>query len=123
MTEYIFFYIGLLLFILHEIDAIRCKEWRIFPGLSLLNDRLGCYIFLFAHIPIFIFIYWGITPIESSSTFIKYFDLFMVLHLILHLLYLKHKKNKFRDYISWSLIIGMGICGALDYLFPIKIIA
>lgn len=34
MTENIFFYLGLSLLTMHEMDAIRCKEWRIFPGLD-----------------------------------------------------------------------------------------
>lgn len=114
MPEQIFLYIGIVLFILHEIDAIRCKEWRIFPGLSLLNEQMGYVLFLLAHIPLFFLIYEGLTPIQSSSAFIKGFDIFMILHLIVHLLFIKHKKNEFKDYISWTLITGIAICGILD---------
>ncbi|MFM9839711.1 MAG: DUF6713 family protein [Cyclobacteriaceae bacterium] len=38
MTHNLFFLLALTFILLHEMDAVRCKEWRIFPGLSLLND-------------------------------------------------------------------------------------
>ncbi|MFD2569233.1 DUF6713 family protein [Spirosoma soli] len=40
MPDEIFFYLGLAFLTTHELDAVRCREWRIFPGLSLLNDRV-----------------------------------------------------------------------------------
>jgi len=32
------FYLALSFMIIHEMDAVRCREWRIFPGLSRLNE-------------------------------------------------------------------------------------
>ena len=61
MTEPIFFYLGISLLTMHEMDAIRCREWRIFPGLSMLSDKLGHIVFVFTHIPLFFFIYWKLT--------------------------------------------------------------
>ena len=58
---------------LHEMDAIRCREWRIFPGLSLLSDKIGHVLFVFAHLPLFYFIYWQLTysqDIEASCKFV-----------------------------------------------------
>ncbi|OYQ32988.1 hypothetical protein CHU92_13785 [Flavobacterium cyanobacteriorum] len=110
---HIFFYIGLSLLSIHEMDAIRCREWRIFPGLSLLSDRLGYIIFLFAHIPIFWFIYWQLAYSPYLSRFIRGFSIFMIVHAGLHLLYLKHKNNEFKDWISWTIILGAGLCGLL----------
>jgi hypothetical protein len=37
--------------LMHEMDAIRCKEWRIFPGLSLLSNKLGHIVFFFCSYP------------------------------------------------------------------------
>ncbi|MDN3707206.1 hypothetical protein QW060_08670 [Myroides ceti] len=71
MSEHVFFYLALFLFILHEMDAIRCKEWRIFPGLSLLGDYWGFVIFMFAHLPIFFFIYHQLNNPESSEAFMS----------------------------------------------------
>jgi L-cystine uptake protein TcyP (sodium:dicarboxylate symporter family) len=101
---------------MHEMDAIRCREWRIFPGLSLLTDKLGHIIFVFAHIPLFFFIFWQLPHNQDNQTFKKGFDIFMIIHLGIHILFLKHKDNEFKDWISWTIIIGAGLCGLLDLI-------
>jgi hypothetical protein len=95
-------------------DAIRCKEWRILPLFSLLNDKNGHILFVFLHIPIFFFIYWQLTHSQNLATFINGFNIFMVIHLGLHILFLKHKNNEFKDWISWTIIAGAGLCGFID---------
>lgn len=116
MVEHTFFYLGLSLLTMHEMDAIRCKEWQIFPVLSMLSDRLGHIIFVFAHIPLFFFIFWKLTHSQEIDAFIKGFSIFMIVHLGLHILFLKHKSNEFKDWISWTIIIGAGLYGLLDLL-------
>ena len=49
--------LGLAFILLHEMDAIKCKEWRIFPGLSMLNNQLGFIVFVFIYIPLCYFFY------------------------------------------------------------------
>jgi len=117
MTISIFFLLGLSFMTIHEMDAIRCKEWRIFPGLSMLNDKLGHILFIFAHIPLFFFIYWQLSQTENKEAFIKGFDMFMIVHLFLHVILLKHKNNEFKDWISWSIIIGSGVFGLVDLIY------
>ena len=116
MTDHLFFYLVLSLLAMHEMDAIRCKEWRIFPGLSLLSDKFGHVVFLFAHVPLFYFVFWKLTQSENLDSFIQGFNVFMLVHLGLHILFLMHKKNEFKDWISWTLIIGAGLCGLIDLL-------
>jgi hypothetical protein len=116
MAAHIFFYLGLSFLTMHEMDAIRCREWRIFPGLSLLNDKLGHIVFVFAHIPIFFFIYWQLTHHKDLEVFIRGFSIFMMLHLGLHILFLKHKNNEFKDWISWTIIVGAGLCGLFELM-------
>jgi len=110
------FYTGITLIVLHEMDAIRCKEWRIFPGLSLLSDKVGHLIFMIAHIPIFFFLLWKLTNGSDIGTFRIVFNIFLTAHLVLHLLFLRHKSNEFKDWISWSIIVGAGMCGFLDLI-------
>lgn len=114
--EHLSFYIGLTFILVHEMDAIRCREWRIFPVLSLLNDKYGQFIFIFAHIPLFLFVFYQLTHPTNTSTFIKWFDIFMIIHIGLHLLLLKNKNNEFKDWISWILIIGAGFFGFIDLI-------
>ncbi len=109
-----FFLLGAALILMHEMDAIRCREWRIFPGLSLLNNQWGMITFIFLHIPLFYWILWEIQ--QGNQEFIRGFDIFLVVHMFLHLLFLLHKKNEFKDWISWSIIIGAALCGGLDLL-------
>ena len=116
MSEHFFFYLGLSFLTLHEMDAIRCKEWRIFPGLSLLSDKIGQVLFVFAHLPLFYFIFWQLTHSQDIEAFMKGFNIFMIVHLLLHILFLKHKNNEFKDWISWSVIIGSSLCGIIDLI-------
>lgn len=117
MTEHFLFFIGLSFLAVHELDAMRCSEWRIFPGLSLLSDKLGELIFILAHIPIFIWVFYQLTNSTNLDNFIKGFDIFMIIHVGLHLLLLKHKNNEFKDWVSWTMIIGAGLFGLMDLIF------
>ncbi len=111
--ENILFYLGLTFLIIHEMDAIRCKEWRILPLLSLLDGKNGQTVFLFMHIPLFVWIFYSLPPHPGSDFFMVAFDIFMIIHIGLHLLLLRNKKNEFKDWISWVLIVGAGVFGGL----------
>jgi hypothetical protein len=108
------FYLGLAFILMHEMDAIRCKEWRIFPGLSFLNDEWGFRAFMMAHIPLFYFLFDGLINADTRADFIRGLDIFFIVHLGLHLLFLLHKKNEFKDWLSWSIISAAALSGLLD---------
>ncbi len=110
------FYLGLSLLVMHEMDAIRCHEWRIFPGLSLLNDWWGYPIFLLAHIPLFSWIFMQLTHPTATASFRNGMDVFMIVHLGLHVLFLWHPKNEFKDAISWVIIAGAAVAGFTDLI-------
>jgi hypothetical protein len=113
MPHNLFFHLALTFILLHEMDAVRCKEWQIFPGLSLLNDFWGYRIFMLAHIPLFYFLFWQLAQ-PNNESFIKGLDIFFIIHVGLHLLFLMHKKNEFKDWMSWIIISGAGMFGLLD---------
>lgn len=106
--------LGIAFIFVHELDAIRCKEWRIFPGLSLLNDKLGYLFFSYLHIPLILWILYEVK--SGNENFTYYFNIFLIIHLFLHLLFLMHKKNEFKDWISWVIIIGAALCGLIDLI-------
>lgn len=116
MNSEVFFNLGLAAIILHEMDAVRCKEWRIFPGLSLLNDNWGFKIFMLAHIPLFYFLFWGLMGQGESYQLRFGLDIFFIVHVALHLFFLKHKRNEFKDLVSWTIILSAGLFGLLDIL-------
>ncbi len=106
--------LGLVFILMHEMDAMRCKEWRIFPGTSFLNDTFGFIVFTFLHIPLF---YWVLTEYQMNNEGFRIgFNYFLIIHFMLHLLFLFHKKNEFKDWISWTIIAGAGLFGLLDLL-------
>lgn len=109
-----FHILGFAFILMHEMDAIRCKEWRIFPGLSFLNDQLGLVIFTFLHIPLFYVVLFHFQ--ENGESFRSGFNYFFVVHLFLHLLFLLHKKNEFKDFVSWFIICAAAFCGVLDLI-------
>jgi hypothetical protein len=51
-----------------------------------------------------------------TSGLIRGLDLFFFVHLGLHLLYLKHPKNEFKDTLSWVFITGAAVAGLTDLL-------
>jgi len=114
ITDHLFFYLGFSFILMHEMDAVRCKEWRIYPGLSLLDDKWGYRVFMIAHIPIYYFLLWGLIGQQDNAGFIRGLDLFFIIHFGLHLLFLMHKKNEFTDWISWTIITGAAVFGLLD---------
>jgi len=109
MSEQIILNTGLILLIIHELDAIRCKEWRIIPGLSLLSDKTGQLVFILAHIPIL----YGLFQQLTHEIFQIGFNVFLIVHLILHLIYTRHRNNLFTHWFSWFIISGASICGLL----------
>jgi hypothetical protein len=111
MTSFVF-YLGISFILLHEMDAVRCHEWRIFPGLSLLKNSTGFLAFMVLHIPLFVWILIA----QGDGAFRRGFDIFLLIHLGLHLLFLTHQKNEFKDWISWTIISGAAICGAIDLI-------
>jgi hypothetical protein len=112
--EHLFFYAAISFILMHEMDAIRCKEWRIFPGISLLREETGFMIFMLAHLPLYWLLFWILLGSENTEGIIRGLDIFFIIHLGLHLLFLMHRKNEFKDGLSWSIILGAAICGVLD---------
>ncbi len=74
---------------------------------------MGFKVFMFAHVPLYYYIFSSLDG-ENNESFIYGFSVFLVIHLGLHLLFLMHKKNEFKDWISWTIIGGTGVCGLLE---------
>jgi hypothetical protein len=116
---YLFFFIGFGFLLTHEMDAIRQKEWTIFPLISGLGDKMGYYVFTGIHVPLYFLIFYGVFKDGlqlMNPSWIKGLDIFFIIHVFLHILYLNHKKNLFTSFFSWSLIAGAGICGLIDLI-------
>ena len=111
--------LGLALLLTHELDAMRCHEWRIFPGLSRLTDDTGRDVFIAVHVPLFALILWGLFGTGAggwNDAVVPWFDAFLVGHLVAHLALTRHPRNEFRSVLSWVLIGGAAVAGAADLL-------
>lgn len=114
--EQIFLFGGLSLILTHELDAVRQREWRIFPGLARLGDEAGFQAFTALHVPLFLALLWGLFAGGLDRGLADGLSLFLVVHVGLHLLALRHPENRFTSPLSWALIAGAGLCGAIDLL-------
>lgn len=115
MTSHIFFLVGFGFLLVHEMDAVRCHEWRLFPILRRMNDRAGYVAFTAVHVPIYALLLLGLTGGSSSNQeLIVGLDVFFVVHLIAHILLRDHRDNQFTSWFSWSLFTGAGVCGVID---------
>ncbi len=113
------FMVNIALIVAHELDAIHQAEWRFFQAILSLSERVSdeafYRIFTALHIPLLVLILWA-TP---SRGFQIGFDLFLVVHLGLHIGLRRHPLVQFRNSFSWSLIIGAAVSGAVHLLLTV----
>ena len=114
MQNSYFFYAGLVLLSVHELDAVRCHEWRILPVLRSLDDQTGYTLFTLLHVPIYYWIFRQLTFGNDSAAFRLGFDAFCIIHVGLHYLLRHHRHYEFTDWLSKFLIVGAGLCGLID---------
>ena len=107
------FYLGLALLLIHEIDAIRCQEWRMMVILKNMENKKAYQIFILFHIPVLILIFWflGQPNMVVRFWFQIIVDSFLIIHKLLHLLFRNHKENSFTSGFSKGIINGMAIVG------------
>lgn len=117
MIEKILLFTNLSLLILHEMDAIHCKEWKMVAFLNKLPDSKGRTIFSILHLPLFITILFLIE--YQFETLFWILNIFLVFHLLIHILMNKFKFNNFKSKYSSLLIISMGLIGAISVLLKI----
>jgi hypothetical protein len=123
-TSNFFFYLGLCLLFVHEMDAIRLQEWKMFLFLSQLPEETGYLVFTAIHIPLYVLLFWGLLRNQTNDFYrslIIGLDIFFIVHIFLHVLLINHINNQFKSLFSWGLIIGIGISGAIDLLKNIKL--
>ena len=115
MDSHFFFFIALAFILTHEMDAVRVREWTIFPLLNRLDEKTGYTVFVAAHVPLFLALFWALFGSEGvNRSFIAGLDIFFIVHFFLHILFLKHLNNEFKSAFSWIFILGAGVAGVLD---------
>ena len=117
MEPHFFFFTGLAFILTHELDAVKQHEWRIFPLTFWLPERWGYLIFTILHIPLFALLFLNLYSAEGvNRSLVRGLDIFFIVHVGLHLMFLAHPRNEFRSVFSWVLIVGGGLAGAVDLM-------
>ena len=111
----LFFWLNLALLLAHELDAIRRREWRMFVFLNRLDDERAHQLFTLLHVPLFILIFWFLSRPHQPVYFWfqLVIDLFLIIHLGLHLLFRNHPANAFTSAFSMGLIGTMALLGLI----------
>ena len=87
----------------HELDAMHHHEWRVLPITSWMTEEWGYRVFVLAHIPLFVLLIGGM----SSREFQLGFDIFLIVHAGLHILFRNHPDYTFDNTLSRLLIYGV----------------
>ncbi|WP_342778478.1 DUF6713 family protein [Paenibacillus sinopodophylli] len=108
------FSINFAFLLLHEMDAIRAKEWRMFIILKDMEDKRAFRVFTILHLPLYSFLLFSFVSQQILSFVI--IDLFLILHSIVHFFFEKHPNNDFKNLYSRLMIYPMGFLGVLHLL-------
>jgi len=112
--------INLAFIIMHELDAFRKGEWRMFTFLARFGEKLQYNLFLWAHFPLLLFVFyyfWTVINCNLPVLWIAWNGL-MVVHLFIHLVALDWKSNVF-DVRSFIWIGGAALTGIINILLII----
>lgn len=114
----LFFSLILTFLFVHEMDAIRTKEWGMFIFLNRMPEEKAYIVFTLLHLPlyfvVFLVIFW---QGEFAITILYYsIDLFLIGHGIIHFLFRNHKKNGFTSFFSKAIIYGMNFLALIHVI-------
>ena len=98
--------------LIHELDAIKEREWRFFFVRIPIQEEAAYRIFTALHVPLIIWILWNI----DSVSFQYGLSIFLIVHLGLHIGLRNHPKVAFDNWFSWVWIAGGAILGGLQII-------
>ncbi len=115
MIADLLFFAVVSMLLIHEMDAVRRHEWRIFPFLSRLDDTRAYRVFLIAHVPLFVVLLWFLCRAagEGRIIFQALVDSFAIIHLGLHLILWKNRRNEFTAPFSSIIIVLTALAGSI----------
>lgn len=95
------------LFILHEMDAVHTREWRMIVFMKNFNDNTAHIIFTSLHFLLFIIIFY---LLEYHQDFmIMIIPILLIIHYLIHLLFRKNPENRMNNVFSRTVILLMFI--------------
>ncbi len=106
----------------HELDAMTQSEWRLLYVLRSLNDEQGRWWFVAIHVPLFCALialthhaHEGVQRVSRQA-----FAAFCIVHALLHWRLASDPLSPFSSPLSWSLIIGAALTGAVYLVITLR---
>ena len=114
----VLFALNFSLLLLHEMDAIRAKEWKMFLILKDMSEQAGYVAFALIHLPLYFWVIFTISQVWSGGYALVYLltDLFLIFHTGIHFFFRKHAANGFSGAYSNILIYAMGAIAVVHLL-------
>ena len=101
MTYGLSFLVGFCFLLAHEMNAIRCREWRILPVLNRMGEEAGYLAFTALHVPPYALLLWGLLGDgEANRGLIVGLNIFFVVHMFLHIFLRNLPENLFGSAFS-----------------------
>lgn len=111
----VFLWINISLFIMHEMDAVNTREWKMMIFLNRLDDNTGHIIFTLLHLPLLIVLF------PASEIYFIFtttaVSVLLVLHQFMHILFKNHAENRMNNFFSRSIISAMFINSCINLVF------
>ncbi len=115
--EQLLFSAILALLLIHEMDAIRAKEWRMFAVLKDMVEETAYKVFVIIHFPLYLSALYALSNEGTASFSLQIIiDVFLLGHAILHYVFRKHKYNSFQTLFSKLIINIMPVLSILHLL-------
>lgn len=111
----IVFYLGFGTLLTHELDAMPNHEWRVLPLIRALPDEVGMVVFVAIHVPIFAILIALVASTDPRTRITTRLAIagFLVVHGLLHALFVGHPNYEFSSPLSRILILGGAAFGVL----------
>ena len=106
------------LLLLHEMDAIRAKEWKMFIFLKDMKEQTGYIVFSLIHLPLYFWVVYTVSQVWSGGYAIVYLltDVFLIAHAVIHYFFRKHAANGFSTIYSNILIYSMATLSVIHLI-------
>ncbi len=112
--EQLIFTLAFSLLLVHEMDAIQAKEWKIFLVLKDMTDELACKVFTGMHVPLYAGVLYVLLRGGAAGHALQIIiDVFLAGHAVIHFAFRKHVDNGFQSLYSKTIIYSMAALALL----------
>lgn len=110
------FILMLSLLVIHEMDAIRSKEWKMFIVLKDMADEKAYRIFTLIHLPLYFAVIFLMAQRGEPVALYYITNILLICHTCVHYGFKKHTNNGFISVFSNTIIYSMGILAVIHII-------